>query len=331
MIFISHAWVDGKPDERVLQLVASLRVLGYDARCDDMVISERTSANFLRMISDNMKKAEKIIVMLSRKYKEKAEEFLGGVGIEYQYIIGDIDNSPHKYILATFDTIEDIKDILPDFLRDREVIFMSNYGLRKLLYRLNDIPEYKYPDVGHDKVQLQPQNINILPEISELLNISSVSNARKNEWYPIIKLSRRKKDRGFGGHFFYLGHNHDSSKCCVDLWFTLKNVSDCAISKVEIIDFSFRDLTLENLINSTDDELKIQCGLMLKNDVHSVIFCVEIEGDKNVFKNKAELEYYKCGYIKIFIQSPDKISVIETIHFEYVGNDDIIDINYDFE
>lgn len=91
MIFISHAWVDGKPDEEVLQLVAKLRECGFEAKCDVMFTGDRTSIHFKQMMAENMQKAGKIIVVLSEAYKIKADSFDGGVGVEYKYILEDID------------------------------------------------------------------------------------------------------------------------------------------------------------------------------------------------------------------------------------------------
>lgn len=146
MIFISYAWIEGKTDEKVLQLVAKLREHGFEAKCDVMFIGERTSIHFKQMMAENLQRAEKVVVVLSETYKKKADLFEGGVGVEYKYILEDIDINCGKYILVTFNSSINDKEI-PDLLRGREIICLSQ-DFDKLFYRLENIPEYIFPEVN---------------------------------------------------------------------------------------------------------------------------------------------------------------------------------------
>lgn len=102
MIFVSHAWLNGKPDQRIIEFVSFLRENGYDAECDAMYLQEKTATHFTEMMANALRSAEKIIIVLSKNYKQRAEEFKGGVGIEYKYIIDDFSRNENKYILASF-------------------------------------------------------------------------------------------------------------------------------------------------------------------------------------------------------------------------------------
>ncbi len=149
MVFVSHAWINGKPDERVLKLVAKLRESGFEACCDVMFAGDRTSIHFKQMMAENMQKSEKIIVVLSEEYKRKADLFEGGVGVEYKYILEDIDINTKKYILVSLKT--DLSEIeIPDALRGREIICLGK-DFDKLFYKLEDIREYQFPEVNHRK------------------------------------------------------------------------------------------------------------------------------------------------------------------------------------
>ena len=54
----------------------------------------------------------KVIIVLSKGYKEKADNFKSGVGQEYQLIINDIIENTTKYILVSFEGIpNDIKPL----------------------------------------------------------------------------------------------------------------------------------------------------------------------------------------------------------------------------
>lgn len=165
MVFISHAWINGGPDEKVLWLVAKLRESGFDARCDVMFTGNRTSIHFKQMMAENMQNSDKVIVVLSDLYKKKADTFMGGVGVEYKYILEDIDVNQGKYILVSFENYPSDSEI-PDFLKGREIIYL-NYFFEKLIYRLEDIPEYKFPDVNPKRDTVNPNIITTIKNFSD--------------------------------------------------------------------------------------------------------------------------------------------------------------------
>lgn len=158
MIFVSYSWVDEKPDQNVLQLVAKLRENGYEAECDVMKIQEQTAINFIEMMARNLQEAEKVIVVLSEEYKKKADSFRGGVGEEYRYIIGNISLESKKYILVSFE--RDLEKVQPDFLSRNQVICLDKHnGFNQLLYKLNSIDEYSFPEVNPNKTIPQIQHV----------------------------------------------------------------------------------------------------------------------------------------------------------------------------
>jgi len=149
-IFISYSWVYDRPDESVMHLVAQLRSDGYNAICDVLRLQEETAMSFNVMMAKSFLRAKKIIIVLSKSYKEKADSFKGGVGKEYEYIISDIAENKNKYILVSFDN--DIPSVLPDFIKGRQVVSLyKHYDL--LLHKLNDTLSYVFPPVGDEKVK----------------------------------------------------------------------------------------------------------------------------------------------------------------------------------
>jgi len=150
MIFVSYSWVNKEPNMEVLHFVAYLRTMGYDATCDIMFMEEETAINFPKMMAKSLKEADKVIVVLSKDYKEKADSFKGGVGKEYNYIIEDINNNPRKYVLVTFST--EIESVVPDFLQGREVVSLSQNeeSYKKLFYKLSDKKMYHFPEVNSE-------------------------------------------------------------------------------------------------------------------------------------------------------------------------------------
>lgn len=150
MVFVSYSWIDEKPDQSVLELVAKLRKNGYEAECDVMKIQEQTSINFSEMMAKGLHEAEKVIVVLSEEYKKKADCFRGGVGEEYRYIIGNISKETNKYILVSFE--RKFEKVKPDFLIRNQVICLDNdEGFNQLLCKLNNMSEYTFPEVNSNK------------------------------------------------------------------------------------------------------------------------------------------------------------------------------------
>lgn len=193
MIFVSYSWINDKPNVKVLEFVAYLRQNGYEATCDVMFIQEQTSISFPKMIAQKLNEADKVIIVLSEEYKTKADSFYGGVGKEYQYIITDIENSISKYILVSFSS--NFEQVVPSFLSGREIIYITNRNsYKKLFYKLDNIPQYKFPDVNRKKNILYTYNL----ETKKDTNVPKVKNFNK----PAIELKSIKL-YSTGGHKKY--------------------------------------------------------------------------------------------------------------------------------
>lgn len=160
MIFISYSWENKSPNINVLEFVSFLRCNGYDAKCDVMYMQQETALSFQKMMAECLREADKVILVLSEEYKNKADSFSGGVGDEYQYIIKDIKENVNKYILISFEAINNNLDrIVPDFLRGREVVDLvadENNDYKKLFLKLNNEKEFQFPDVNPNKRHILP-------------------------------------------------------------------------------------------------------------------------------------------------------------------------------
>lgn len=102
------------------------------------------------MMAKMIPNAEKVIVLLTPKYKERADQFLGGVGYEYRIIIEEIKKYPKKFIFASFEPLSDknIERIKPIAIGNREIVYISDdEHWDILLSKLSDVPIYDFPDV----------------------------------------------------------------------------------------------------------------------------------------------------------------------------------------
>ena len=123
-IFISYAWENELHNNKVISFCDALRKdFGYEAEMDRLLSQQESSIHFPEMMHKGIESSDKVIIVLSPKYKDKAETFLGGVGEEYRLIITEISKNKQKYILISFDGIND--EWIPFGLKGRNVIDFS--------------------------------------------------------------------------------------------------------------------------------------------------------------------------------------------------------------
>lgn len=177
-VFVTYSWNNDEHSDKVLAFTNFLRQNGFDAEMDKMLMQRESSINFKQMMHMAMTDYKKVIVVLSKGYKEKAESFKGGVGNEYTLILNDIDSNSRKYILVLFEKIND--DIIPLFFKNREVIDLSSFPncqkseFEKLFRKLQDVDEYVFADVATEKPLLKPKVIPLLFKNSTNENLESI-------------------------------------------------------------------------------------------------------------------------------------------------------------
>ena len=155
IVAISYAHDSVEYNEKVMAFVCCLREkYGYNAIMDEYLKQKETAIDFNEMMAKLIPNAEKVIVLLTAKYKERADQFLGGVGDEYRIIIEEINKYPKKYIFATFDPISEksIDEIKPVAIGNREIVYISEDEQWDILFsKLSDTPIYDFPDVAENK------------------------------------------------------------------------------------------------------------------------------------------------------------------------------------
>ena len=70
----------------------------YDAIMDEYLKQKETAVDFNEMMAKMIPNANKVIVLLTPKYKERADQFIGGVGDEYRIILEEIKTCPNAII-----------------------------------------------------------------------------------------------------------------------------------------------------------------------------------------------------------------------------------------
>ncbi|HSH67446.1 MAG TPA: SEFIR domain-containing protein [Bacteroidia bacterium] len=152
-VFVSYCWESETYKEKVISFINFLREKGFAADMDVKFMQEESAIDFNRLMHKGIMKYDKVIVLLSESYKRKAEEFDGGVGKEYRFILNDIDKNPNKYILAAFSglskeiigkisPIEFIGREIVDLPKDEGVYFETLFG------KLTQSQKYVFSEVA---------------------------------------------------------------------------------------------------------------------------------------------------------------------------------------
>ncbi|MGB1242645.1 MAG: TIR domain-containing protein [Chitinophagales bacterium] len=152
IVFISYSWDNDAHKEWVLNLANKLRTNGIDVILDRYYL--QPGVNVPYFVEDSIKKSNRIIIVLTPNYKQKAEERKGGVGREYSLINsslagGIVKNERIIPVLREGTPQESVVDFLRqylyiDFSKDAE--FDSNY--EALIRELYKEPEIKIPELG---------------------------------------------------------------------------------------------------------------------------------------------------------------------------------------
>lgn len=123
-VSISYAHDSNEYNNQVELFANQLRTIGFQVKTDKILQEEQTACDFNELSDKLITDADKVIVVLSKKYKNKADRWEGGVGDEYRIIRNEINNKPKKYIFVTFEKLSktDSKSITPSGLGNREVL-----------------------------------------------------------------------------------------------------------------------------------------------------------------------------------------------------------------
>jgi hypothetical protein len=163
-VFISYSWDNKDYQERVISFVNFLRQKGFMADLDIKLMQEESSPDFNKLMHKGILNYDKVIILLSETYKNKAENFEGGVGKEYSFIIKDIVRNKNKYIFASFDEInsETISKIAPIEFSSRSIISLKkdeNNKFKELFSKLTDSKNYIFSDVASKTPLIEPEEI----------------------------------------------------------------------------------------------------------------------------------------------------------------------------
>lgn len=154
-IFISYSWTTPQHEDWVISLAERLISDGVDVVIDKWYLKEgHDKYNFMETMVKSPE-IQKVLIILDKKYSEKAETRTGGVGTETQIISPKIygDVSQEKFIPIVKEKDETGIAFVPTFLESRIYIdlsipdkFEENY--ESLLRNIYQRPAFSKPKIG---------------------------------------------------------------------------------------------------------------------------------------------------------------------------------------
>jgi len=156
-VFVSYAWGNENFNNKVVSFVNFLRENGYNASMDKLESQKETATNFNKMMIQSIQNSNKVIIILSPKYKERADTFSGGAGFEFNMVLNELKNNDNKFIFVSFGT-NSREEITPLSIKEREVIDLkqdqdNNYN--SLFAKLEDKSTIIFSDINKDKVEVK--------------------------------------------------------------------------------------------------------------------------------------------------------------------------------
>ena len=162
-VFVTYAWEDNEHNDKVISFVNFLREkCGYNATMDRKESQENTATDFNQMMITGITNSEKVIIVLSEKYKEKADNFTGGVGTEFRIIFEQLKTYTNKFIFVSFGNNAN-EEIVPAAIGGRDILNLKKdqdeTEFNQLFAKLNSENTIVFSEVNETRVEVKVQEI----------------------------------------------------------------------------------------------------------------------------------------------------------------------------
>lgn len=154
VVFFSYSWDNDEHRFWVLKLASELIKNGIDVLIDEWNLEKYNNDLHLFMES-GIRNADKVILICTPKYAEKANERKGGVGVENTIITGEFydKSKENKFIPIVRKFDKKLTESLPSYLKTKFSIDFSDdkeflKNLEELERKILNIPRYKKPKLG---------------------------------------------------------------------------------------------------------------------------------------------------------------------------------------
>lgn len=164
-VFISYSWDSEEHQDWIANLVATLRKYGIQADFD----ASEVQHNLYQMMVEKIRTYDKILVVVTKRYTEKANNFSGGVGTETKLLLDYFANNESKIVVIRREQCD-----VPFYLRGYEYIDLNvetRAAIESLVRKINDMPKYNLPSVGPNAISVKSKQVtgfdfdNLIPDL----------------------------------------------------------------------------------------------------------------------------------------------------------------------
>ncbi len=161
-VFVSYAWESEEHNSKVISFVEFLRKNGFDASMDRKKSQESIAINFNQMMIDGIQNSDKVIIILSKIYKEKVDKFEGSVWQELNLAIEEMKTKKNKYIFVFFG-YDDRKSITPTAISGTEILDLKKdqdeSSFNSLFAKIKEENIIEFSDVSEEVIQVKKMEI----------------------------------------------------------------------------------------------------------------------------------------------------------------------------
>ncbi len=180
--FVSYSWDSKEHQEWVIKLTNKLRRKGIEATLDIFETQKRTT-NLHSMMVKNINLNDFVILIISEKYTEKADNIEGGVGYETELILPLMQTNKDK-IIPIIRSENQEKYKIPFYLNGIHYYDFSDDTkfdkiFEELLHRLIGVERYLIAPLG-DIPELQPKDLEKLNKVESNEYTEMIPNFKQN-------------------------------------------------------------------------------------------------------------------------------------------------------
>ncbi|HHC5062329.1 SEFIR domain-containing protein [Aeromonas veronii] len=188
-VFISYSWDSEEHQLWVVELANKLRECGIDANIDLFIIHQETT-NLNKMMVKEIRESDHVIVVLTREYKDKVDNWQGGVSFESDLLLPSLIGESADKLIFIMKHNGDYKTVFPfqyngyyaiDFTDSSK----SSMRFKELLHRIKGEPLYMKKDIGvmpkllplnseGSLINNVTRNVDTLTDVIKVANVSEL-------------------------------------------------------------------------------------------------------------------------------------------------------------
>ncbi len=176
-VFISYARESEDVIKQILSFADYLRPFGINPILDEIENDRHSSVNFENFMKDGPLSADKVVVVLSERFKERADQNIGGVGTECSVFASDYESNPDRYVFISIcegnKSVEE-ELITPAIFKGVAVhsLNANTESWEEMLRRIYNEPKFKLNDIG-EKIDFKQEAV---PSFFELIQEKRYKN-----------------------------------------------------------------------------------------------------------------------------------------------------------